>query len=1571
MQSKAFRRKFAGLILLPVLLLILSTPQAFAQGSIFGSITNSDASAPANGDIIFFGYLDDTDEEIRLETSIGAGFDAGNWFDDFQNYLTEAAGNPYDYHFYNTANGEFAVLSGAIPNNSFQQENVSLAAYAGGTNLVTGMSGVTVSGTSVILTWNTIPGETYHVYRRLATSTGSFFRIDDPAGAISNRGVAAGYFVDNNVDGVSAYHYLIIPEDDAGNLGPMHSAIMTVNTANVAAPALVSISPDNGPFIGGTSVTVTGSEIDMNGAIVTVGGNPLTSQTVVSPFQITGVVPAGTVGPADVVLTNSASGLSSNTLTGGYTYNGNSAPVFDPVATVTGTEGTNVNFVVTANDADGTTPALSATGLPGDAAFVDNGDGTGTFDWNPGYTDAGLYAVTFTADDGIEPANLQVDVDIADAGNQPPVVDPIADQTVAENSALNMVLTASDPDLDAISLSITDAPANSSFTDNGDGTANFDFTPAFDQAGSYDVVFKAFDGVLVDSAIFNITVTEINQVPVLTAIGAQNGAEGVQLTFGVTATDADGTIPTLAALNLPVGAVFTDNGDGTGTFDWTPGFTEAGPYQVTFQASDLTDTAEEIVDITIAEAGNQAPVLDPIGPQAGTEGVNLNFAISGSDPDETIPSFEADNLPTGATLTDNLDGTATFDWTPDFTQAGIHSITFRATDGTLFNEEIVDVTISESGNQAPVFTAQADTTVAEADSLILVMNASDPDGEGVFITVSTDFPVSDYNFVDSGNGVAVFSLGTDYYSAGIYSVNFFATDNALPAATGSESVAVTITEVNQPPVIVDPGPVGVAAGDLLSFMVEAYDSTAVNPAARVFLSATGIPSGASFTDNGDNTATFEWQPDFGQIGVYNMTVIGTDQGIPQLAVQMPVEITVVTENRPPVFDAYPQSMAGTEGEAITFSVSATDDDGNIPTLRTVKIPANSTFTDNGDGTGDFVFNPDFIQSGLHQVVLAAYDGVDETRTDPILIQVIDAGNQAPEIDPVAQQNVTEGTNLTFDINASDPDATTPALTAENLPTGMTFTDNGDGTGTISFDPEFSQSGSYDITITADDGEFQVSTIVTVVVDDAGNQPPVMTQVDPQTVEEQGDLSFTVTSSDPDTDVPDNAVMTVIDLPTDAVYTDNGNGTGTFTWTPDYATFGEYLVSFIATDPRDASLYDSIEVTITVTDVNFAPAGTILSGSGDISIYEGDTTIAVFYGFDPDETIPVFGVNESTPLQPNMNFVDSGNGYAVLTFTPDYNQAVNVNPTQYRVAVLVTDAEDDAIFTQLPTISFLVYDRNRPPVLATTANSIDTSIVEGNTISFQVSISDPDADNAGLNISAEDLPDNSTFTGNQIVGQFSFTPSFTQAGEYTVRFIGTDSPTIGGSQSLADTLDITITVVEAGNQPPVLTVSDIIAPDYQPLIIGEPYVNSLSAVDPEGEAVTITMEFATAEEFATYGFSDNGDGTAVMGVTADNSQYLTEVPVDYTATDASGASTTVRVRYLVVQFIRGDSNTDGKLDMSDIMYIVNYLYKEGPTPASADAADANFDTALNILDAEYLIRFFYKQGPPPPESPTVK
>ncbi len=60
-----------------------------------------------------------------------------------------------------------------------------------------------------------------------------------------------------------------------------------------------------------------------------------------------------------------------------------------------------LSFVVIASDADGAIPTLSTSPLPATAAFADQGDGTGLFDWTPAEGQAGEYQITFKASDGV------------------------------------------------------------------------------------------------------------------------------------------------------------------------------------------------------------------------------------------------------------------------------------------------------------------------------------------------------------------------------------------------------------------------------------------------------------------------------------------------------------------------------------------------------------------------------------------------------------------------------------------------------------------------------------------------------------------------------------------------------------------------------------------------------------------------------------------------------------------------------------------------------------------------------------------------------------------------------------------------------------------------------------------------------------------------------------------------------------------------------------------------------------------------------------------------------------------
>jgi hypothetical protein len=148
----------------------------------------------------------------------------------------------------------------------------------------------------------------------------------------------------------------------------------------------------------------------------------------------------------------------------------------------------------------------------------------------------------------------------------------------------------------------------------------------------------------------------------------------------------------LSAAPLPVGAAFSDSLDGSGVFSWTPTFSQAGSYAVTFTASDGFDTDSETVVITIADV-NRPPVLDSIGAQTILESTNLNFVVSSTDPDGTTPMLSASTLPAGATFADSLDGTGTFDWTPALAQVGVHDVMFIASDGALVDTEIVSITV--------------------------------------------------------------------------------------------------------------------------------------------------------------------------------------------------------------------------------------------------------------------------------------------------------------------------------------------------------------------------------------------------------------------------------------------------------------------------------------------------------------------------------------------------------------------------------------------------------------------------------------------------------------------------------------------------------------------------------------------------------------------------------------------------------------------------------------------------------------------------------------------------------------
>jgi len=65
-----------------------------------------------------------------------------------------------------------------------------------------------------------------------------------------------------------------------------------------------------------------------------------------------------------------------------------------------------------------------------------------------------------------------------------------------------------------------------------------------------------------------------------------------------------------------------------------------------------------------------------------------------------------------------------------------------------------------------------------------------------------------------------------------------------------------------------------------------------------------------------------------------------------------------------------------------------------------------------------------------------------------------------------------------------------------------------------------------------------------------------------------------------------------------------------------------------------------------------------------------------------------------------------------------------------------------------------------------------------------------------------------------------------------------------------------------------------------------------------------------------------------------------------------------------EFIRGDANGDAVIDIGDVVYLINYLFKSGPTPSPLLAGDATCDGNVDVGDVVYLINYLFKGGPPP-------
>jgi large repetitive protein len=742
-------------------------------------------------------------------------------------------------------------------------------------------------------------------------------------------------------------------------------------------------------------------------------------------------------------------------------------------------------------------------------------------------------------------------------------------------------------------------PPGVSFHDNGNGAATIFGTPAPGSGGVYPLTLNADNGVT-PNASQSFTL-EIDEAPQITSGNNFTFAVGQDSTFTITAGGFP--VPSLSEDGgLPAGITFVANGGGTAMLTGIPAADSVGNYTLTLTASNTVSSDHQIFALTVAESGS-APAFFSGGTATFTTGTAGSFTVTANG--SPTPSLnKSGTLPQGVSFVDNGNGTATLSGTPAAGTGGIYSLTFTAVNNISSTPQSFTLTV----DQAPAF--------ASADSATFVISSA-----GTFTISATGFPTDvlmesgtlpiGVSFQDNGNGTASLFGTPAAGTSGIYPLTITAANGVSPAGTQTFTLMV-----GQPPAF--------TSADSATFVTSTtgtFTISATGLPTDALMESGALPTGVSFQDNGNGSASLFGAPAAGTSGIYPLTFTAAN-GVSPAAVQT---FSLIVVQPPAITSASDTTF--TTGTAVSFTITTT----GFPTdvlAESGALPVGVSFTDNGDGTATLAGTPDPTSGGVYVLTLTADNGVTPSAMQTFTLTV----DEPPAITSAAAVKFAKGFDDTFTITATG--TPTPSLTEMGaLPPGLTLTDDGNGTATLSGTPA-GAVGAYDLTLTAGNGLLPNAT-QSFTLKLAKAKPPAITSDSAATFIAGTTGSFAVTA----TGLPVAALTESGALPGGISFVDNANGTATLSGTPADGTGGIYPLALKAKNGDKPNARQTLTLTldeqpsITSTDTTSFTIGTL-------SKFTVTTT-----GF------PTPAIVENGTLAAGITFIDKGNGTAKLRGTP--------------------------------------------------------------------------------------------------------------------------------------------------------------------------------------------------------------------------------------------------------------------------------------------------------------------------------
>lgn len=622
---------------------------------------------------------------------------------------------------------------------------------------------------------------------------------------------------DPNYNGPAWFEYRV--EDTAGlaDIGRVEVTISSVNDAPIIATLPTMRGVEDTAFVASlpnslfTDADGDALLIDVSGAGATIMPEWLSYDRVAQ--ELRGTPPAnfnGTVLLEVKANDGSVATVRNFTLTIDAV---NDAPVvLTPLSDVTSTEDMAVDIAIptgTFGDVDGDTLTLSAQlssgePLPSWLSFDGN-----RFTGMPPLNFNGALAIAVTASDGALSVSQGFTLTIDAANDAPVVLTPLADVSASEDTAISIAIpTGTFGDVDGDSLTLTARMANGDALPGWLSLANGQLTgqPPVNFNGAIDIEVTASDGSLSVSDVFRLTLTPVNDAPVVAiALIDRSVAEDNAIDFTLPAgsfADVDGNTLSLSA-TLSTGSAlpsWLSFDAATARFTGTPPVNFNGSVTVRVTADDGEAMVSDDFTLAITPVNDAPTVLSALPNVSTGEDTPINIAlpanafgdVDGDSLNLTARMANGDALPSWLSFDGNR-----FTGTPPLNFNGALSIAVTASDGSLSVSQGFTLTIAPV-NDTPVavndngYTATAGTALT-ITAASLMANDSDVDGDALSIVSVGGASNGTVSLNAQGN--VVYTPTANF--TGAASFTYQLSDGS---ATSSATVSVTV----QAPVVTNP-----------------------------------------------------------------------------------------------------------------------------------------------------------------------------------------------------------------------------------------------------------------------------------------------------------------------------------------------------------------------------------------------------------------------------------------------------------------------------------------------------------------------------------------------------------------------------------------------------------------------------------------------------------------------------------------------------------------------------------------------------------------------------------------------